>query len=1143
MELMIEVARKGALPNTKTELFEKACFLMASEENPRHRRARSGPPVAPEKILDAAGLLCATALIAGLTGFAGDRSDRSDDFPSLDEIQGLSEELLRAAVESRLFSWEGGRARPLHRTIAEFLAARALRDRIAGGLPLERVLRLITGHDGGTVSDLRGLFAWLTSLTPMHAEALARRDPAAIVFYGDPEPFPPGVKRAVLAGLERLADRYPGFFYEGQSHSFGALADADLIPDYRAALADPDRPRYFRLAVLAILAYGRPLPDLKENLRKIVYDRDSPQGLRELALKALIRVTSNKSELLAALEDVQKGVVLDEEDSMRAHLLESLYPEVVEPRDLAVYLTIPKDLSSYGDYYRFVRKTLASKTTDQAVPDLLDVLSDFAIWSGQRKGWPRGAWPELAGTLLRRGLEIHGDSAPVVRLWSWLRIGRDRGVLPILKNEDQSAVRAWFDERPQRVMELYQWLVLEGSVAEGNFLSGFWSALCRPAEPSDLWRWQLSTAAALGRGERADALLRSVVTRYNGAERPTLDELFEWADQNPAIREPLESLLSTKLPSALRDPAGEERDRSEAEEEAATRAENRAYIEERIEAVRAGQEKRVLDFLASRFLDLANDRSGNLGSLGAIREELGEEIARAAEEGFLAALARPDWASPEEIGEQVARREDFLGGHALLAGVLLAQERGALPTLAESPGLQAALAFEFVEGVYEPSLWYQSVVQEEPTTAAEVVESVWRPLLKTQPKAVKHLFQMDSEPGLTLIARQIGLRLLADHSRAQPELLEQLMRAALVGASQVDLATLIDREVPQQNLTEEQYALWLALGLLVTPEACVPRAGLHLKEEGSVERAYRLVGFLKDLNGIGSHSNVSSGALADMFKLLGAILPPPNLRESRIYQFDRSQFVAGLASQLGSRLDDESVARLGALRDDPELSAWKERLSEIAEQQLRSVRESRYTRHSLSDVSKVLTGGEPTSPGDLHAMVSDHLRTLIDEIEHGSGSGYRTFWNVSGSGDKLQSPVVENDARSRLSDLLNERLRPLGITAEIEAHYSGGNRGDLKVIYKMMKIPVEVKRHYNSEVWTAPMTQLKEKYTIDPASKGYGIYLVFWFGEDKGLRLPAVPAGMARPKTAAEMQSALRQIYSGEEWSRIEFFCIDCARR
>lgn len=99
------------------------------------------------------------------------------------------------------------------------------------------------------------------------------------------------------------------------------------------------------------------------------------------------------------------------------------------------------------------------------------------------------------------------------------------------------------------------------------------------------------------------------------------------------------------------------------------------------------------------------------------------------------------------------------------------------------------------------------------------------------------------------------------------------------------------------------------------------------------------------------------------------------------------------------------------------------------------------------------------------------------------------------------------------------------------------------MIYRSMNVPVEVKRHYHKEVWEAPEKQLKEKYAIDPESGGYGIYLVFWFGDEQDRRVPAPPAGIARPTTAAEMEAALRQIYSGEAWNRIEFFCVDCSKR
>src|SRR5689334_817310 len=232
-------------------------------------------------------------------------------------------------------------------------------------------------------------------------------------------------------------------------------------------------------------------------------------------------------------------------------------------------------------------------------------------------------------------------------------------------------------------------------------------------------------AASWGRSERAEALLRSVVNRlYYGAARPTLDELFEWAEQHPAFREPLDNLLCLHLPQRFHDPQREERGRIEAEKDTAIRARNLAYIGERIELVQAGEERNILDFLAARFLDL-RDQSNDLKGLSGIREEFDEEVERAASEGFLSLLERSDLPSPEEIGELSARGEPFTGGRALLVGALLAQERGTALNLGESPGLRAALAFEFVEGAYEPSYWYVSVLEAEPAIAADIVDAVW----------------------------------------------------------------------------------------------------------------------------------------------------------------------------------------------------------------------------------------------------------------------------------------------------------------------------------------------------------------------------------------------------------------------------------
>jgi len=68
---------------------------------------------------------------------------------------------LDAVLRRRQFiSSEVVRFEPIHRTIAEFLAAEDLSERIMNGFPIDRVMALLCGIDGRPVSSLRGLFAW-----------------------------------------------------------------------------------------------------------------------------------------------------------------------------------------------------------------------------------------------------------------------------------------------------------------------------------------------------------------------------------------------------------------------------------------------------------------------------------------------------------------------------------------------------------------------------------------------------------------------------------------------------------------------------------------------------------------------------------------------------------------------------------------------------------------------------------------------------------------------------------------------------------------------------------------------------------------------------------------------------------------------
>jgi hypothetical protein len=59
-------------------------------------------------------------------------------------------------------------------------------------------------------------------------------------------------------------------------------------------------------------------------------------------------------------------------------------------------------------------------------------------------------------------------------------------------------------------------------------------------------------------------------------------------------------------------------------------------------------------------------------------------------------------------------------------------------------------------------------------------------------------------------------------------------------------------------------------------------------------------------------------------------------------------------------------------------------------------------------------------------------------------------------------------------------------------------------------------------------------YTHDPYADGFGIYLVFWFGEDRGGPVPSPTQGVARPDSATALEYALRSCIPKDK-----AYCLD----
>ena len=206
LRMLAGAVTDGAWPETRMKTFEQACRKLVREHNVQHLMATPQCEDA-NCLLDVAGRLCAVQLLAGNSGYTLSPAAAEDrDYPRLDQVPGDDRHGLRHALDTKLFDAPSedsseSRAAPVHRQIAEFLAARYLAALIDDGLPIGRILSLIVGHDGIVVSELRGLSAWLAAHSRTARAELIARDPLGTLLYGDVLEFSTHEKLHVLDGV------------------------------------------------------------------------------------------------------------------------------------------------------------------------------------------------------------------------------------------------------------------------------------------------------------------------------------------------------------------------------------------------------------------------------------------------------------------------------------------------------------------------------------------------------------------------------------------------------------------------------------------------------------------------------------------------------------------------------------------------------------------------------------------------------------------------------------------------------------------------------------------------------------------------------------------------------------------------------
>jgi len=1165
VELLLEARMDAGKVSGRRGLFESACRSMTWERNPAHLAATRGTSRPSEaSLLNASGRLCALTLLTDSFGWAVDPAESAPGYPSIREIEnadpGQAAEELDRALRTRLFAMTStGRFQPIHRQVAEFLGGRFLGGQVEGrSVSPPRLRALMAGDDGAPAPSLRGLAAWIAVHSPTARPSLIRDDPVGVASYGDPSEFSREGQRQLLSNLRVRAREIDTWHWPPSAlPSLAAPGALPIVQDMICATERDDATQ--SLAYLALLAMahteGSFIPrELRPPLLGVVRDSRWWPESRAAALKAWIgSASANRRAIdgaLKLLKEIEEDALDDPRGSLTGLLLGLLYPGHVTPEKLWDYArpVAPDPIGS--GHLEFWQNELPRRSGDKGC--LAEVLDSLCQWQdGRRKGIDDFYTRCGVARMLARALEQHGDDIETARLYAWLAM-----VLPLMPSkralEQRNRIRlrfgakkpeedirsktgAWLRDRPSTQEALMLEIVRRqddddiilgpvepvppaGSLTLDDVLAG--------APAGDFAPWFLEQAVSLSESRPRLACHMLSRTGVDTADGLTVDEVRSRVSGHAAIEKCLESLLAPVTQPNRQHPLALERERK--------RKEWVDWLRQHAGALGCGEGPPSVYYdIARAFLGVDRSVGGDTPGERVRGLFLGdEELSRVALDGLRRMARRTDLPTLDDLVRLDADGRISYFILPLLAA-LEEDERTASGDWARLEGvaLQRALGSFFLARGYngpQPA-WYRRALRSDPEDVAGAFVKVYRSRIRRSSGVDRHLRALTRDESHGNVARATLPRLLksfpAKAAADQVFLLDPLIPAALEHMDRDELASIVHRKLETASLRIGQRARWLATGLLLGDPQSEEQLD-HFLSGGSDARVRELAAFLMVPAVAIRVRSLSPGSLAMLVSRLGRYFDPvPGGTDG----------VIRTALDALSRLSSpEATELLQALLDDENLAAWREPVSEASDAQ-RVVRlDAEFEPPTILDVAGVLKDGRPGSAADLAALAVDRILGIGEQVRDCDADLWRHFWSEGAHG-KPATPKIELSCELALLAALRPQL-PEGVRVETEVRHAGGTRADLQVSFRDFAVPVETKLGSSRDLWTAVTDQLIPRYTRDPRSGGYGLYVVFWHGPEHA-KIPA-PAGRP-PRTPSELQDRLTQRLPTEDQRKVSVIVLD----
>jgi hypothetical protein len=577
------------------------------------------------------------------------------------------------------------------------------------------------------------------------------------------------------------------------------------------------------------------------------------------------------------------------------------------------------------------------------------------------------------------------------------------------------------------------------------------------------------------------------------------------------------------------------------------RTKNISHLSSRMTTLRNGSEEGALVWAAGVYLGFYYDISDISGAHERLLAVTNDEIADAIIEGFIRYVEQPTIPTKQEIIKS-SNTNSVPYVHILLGlSVYLRIAAGMTIPSNALPHCIAAVVTGFHAGDKVPgydktlSTWLLQQAHEDSVVLKAVLKEIWLSAIQSKKGNLPNFYELSQDPGSQQFLSELSAEILRMGINEDKETVCNLVSVLLMHDQRV-AHEIGGTELTRNELSPEVQIIWQTALFLIDPStyAAVWKNALISGPETTIWAAIQLIKNCGQKKG--ENISLTSAQRAELISVIGQRFPksgyPHRAWWGNQNVWDASDFISGQIKQLAADSSATAGAQLERLESDGSLRSYRDLIRHHSAQHEKQQRDLIFIFASPEQVAEAIRNRAPATASDLLAFVVDHLSVLSREIGRKQTERYRAYWNEHGQ--KLDKPKYEEVCSGLLAEDLQNRIQAQNLIVTVEHHMIEDKECDVVVLQGTERLlPIEVKHHFNKDLWTAWRIQLDGLYSRDAKAGGLGVYLVLWSGEAEGRKMPKLPDGLKRPTSAVELRIAIEALIPEGDRHRLWVVVMD----